>query len=225
MTRVIDDTREVARASSERGDLVLRQRYDGSLELRANGVFVMDTVETSTEHALAARALELHPSPATVLIGGLGLGYTLAGVLEDNRVEQAMVVEIEAALVRWMLEGTAPGAELLADPRVTVTIGDIADVLRDSRASTYDLVLLDVDNGPGYLVHDANADLYERPMLEQAMRATRKGGIVAVWSASQAPELKARMELVFGYPYTEEVGYDVNLQGRVETYWLYSGQA
>jgi spermidine synthase len=221
--RVEESTREIARATSERGELVLRERYDGSVELRANGVFVMDTVETSTERALATRALELHARPAAVLVGGLGLGYTLGAVLEDVRVEQVTVVEIEEALVGWMREGTVPGGDLLADPRVTVSVGDVAQWLRDSAGSTYDLVLLDVDNGPGYLVHDANAGLYRAPALEQAMRATRPGGTVVVWSAAVAADLEATMARVFGRWRSEAVAYDVDLQGRAETYWLYVG--
>ncbi|SFB79294.1 hypothetical protein SAMN04487968_101539 [Nocardioides terrae] len=218
-----EETIEVARDSSERGELVLRRRPDGTLELRANGVFVMDTVETSTERALAARALQLHDRPTTVLVGGLGLGYTLAAVLEDDRVERVTVVEIEPALVGWMRDGTVPGGALLADRRVTATVGDVASVLRDGPGSAHDLVLLDVDNGPGYLVHDANADLYEAPALEDARRATRPGGTVVVWSAAEAPELERTMARVFGRRRTEAVAYDVDLQGRAETYWLYVG--
>jgi spermidine synthase len=216
---------EVARATSERGELVLRRRTDGALELRANGVFVMDTVETSTERALATRALALHAGPATVLIGGLGLGFTLAAVLEDERIDRVTVAEIEPALVGWMYAGTVPGAQMLADPRVTVAVGDVAAVLRDSQPSAYDLVLLDVDNGPGYLVHDANAGLYRAPALEQAKRATRPGGTVVLWSAAEAPELETTMEAVFGRWRSEAVPYEVDLQGRAETYWLYAGHA
>ena len=111
------------RAESERGELVLRARTedDGvtTLELRANGVFVMDTRETSSERALARQALARHPAPESVLVGGLGLGFTLAEVLDDARVRRVVVAEIEPALVGWMRDGTVPhGPALLADPRV-----------------------------------------------------------------------------------------------------------
>jgi spermidine synthase len=208
------------------GELVLRRRDDGSLELRANGVFVMDTVETSTERALATRALELHHSPASVLIGGLGLGFTLAAVLADTRVRHLTTVEIEPALVGWLRDGTVPhGPGLLADPRVDVMVADVAVALREAPPSAYDLVLLDVDNGPGYLVHDANAGLYRAPALAEARRATRPGGMVVVWSAAESPELEATMAEVFGRWRTEAVAYAVDLQGRAETYWLYVGHA
>ncbi len=156
---------EVARAESERGDLVLRERRaDGAppvLELRANGVFVMDTVEISTERALATAALELVDDPAAVVVGGLGLGYTMHEVLADHRVQKCAVVEIEEALVDWMRTGVVShGPHLLADERVTIVVADIAVALAEAGPASYDLVLLDVDNGPGYLVHDANAALY-----------------------------------------------------------------
>jgi len=215
---------EVARSDSDRGELVLRRREDGSLELRANGVFVMDTVETSTERALAVRALELHPNPGHVLIGGLGLGFTLEATLADPRVTTVTVVEIEPSLVGWLRDGTVGhGPALLAEPRVEVVVADVARALEEAPPSAYDLVLLDVDNGPGYLVHDANADLYRAPALEEAKRAVRPGGMVVVWSAAEAPELEETMGGVFGRWRTEAVAYDVDLQGRAETYWLYVG--
>lgn len=215
---------EVARSESERGELVLRRRDDGSLELRANGVFVMDTVETSTERELAARALALHGNAGSVLIGGLGLGFTLEATLADPLVSDVTVVEIEPALVAWLRSGVVPhGPALLADPRVAIAVADVAQALREAAPSAYDLVLLDVDNGPGYLVHDANADLYRAPALEEARRATRPGGMVVVWSAAEAPDLEETMAGVFGRWRTEAVSYDVDLQGRVESYWLYVG--
>ena len=150
---------------SERGELVLRQRTepDGSttLELRANGVFVMDTRETSSERALAREALARHETPGTVLVGGLGLGFTLAEVLADPRVRRVVVAEIEPALVGWLRDGTVPhGPALLSDPRVEVRGRRRGAACLAAAHAAYDLVLLDVDNGPGYLVHDTNAALY-----------------------------------------------------------------
>lgn len=206
------------------GNLVLRRRDDGTLELRANGVFVMDTAETATERELAARALGLHPAPRRVLVGGLGLGFTLAAVLDDARVRRCDVIEIEPALVDWLRAGVVPhGSTLLADPRAVVTIGDVADALREAEPATYDVVLLDVDNGPGYLVHDSNRDLYEAAALDHARRATRPGGMVVVWSAAEAPELGEAMRAVFGQRRVEAISYAVDLQGRDEAYWLYVG--
>jgi spermidine synthase len=215
---------EIARAESERGELVLRERrHEGAaaaLELRVNGVFVMDTVETSTERALASAALEVVDDPRAVVVGGLGLGYTMHEVLADSRVEKCAVVEIEQTLVDWMRDGTVPhGPSLLADERVVVVVADIAVALAEARPASYDLVLLDVDNGPGYLVHEANEALYTAPVLAAGRAALRPGGALVVWSADASPELEAALREVFGN--VEARPHEVLLQDREEKYWLY----
>ncbi|MEZ5098040.1 MAG: hypothetical protein R2731_19345 [Nocardioides sp.] len=217
---------ELARAESERGELVLRRRADDDgrsvLELRANGLFVMDTRETSTEVALARAALERVAAPRQVLVGGLGLGFTARAVLADGRVEGCTVVEIEPALAAWLSDGLVPGGpETLADPRVTLIVADVAAVLSWTAPATYDLVLLDVDNGPGHLVHDSNAALYDEPLLAQVYRVLRPGGALAVWSADRSPDLEARLAATFDG--AAAAALPVDLQGRSEHYWMLAG--
>jgi spermidine synthase len=220
---------ELARAESERGELVLRERrpVDGgptSLELRANGVFVMDSVEVSTERAMAQVALTLVEEPRAVVLGGLGLGFTMHELLADSRVEKCAVVEIEPALVDWMRSGLVPmGPALLADERVSVVEADVVAALAEAREESYDLVLLDVDNGPGHLVHAANAALYEAPALADARRVLRPGGALVVWSASESAELEQSLRSAFGN--VEAQSHAVRLQERDEHYWLYVARA
>lgn len=214
---------EVARAESARGELVLRRRGEeraaDTLELRVNGIFVMDTRETTSEIELAALALELVADPQDVVVGGLGLGFTAQRVLADPRVEKVTVVEIEEALIGWMRDGTVPhGPALLADKRLHVVNADISTAIEEA-TSTYDLVLLDVDNGPGYLVHETNAGIYEDHVLSLTRRILNPGGVLAIWSANPAPGLMAAMELVFGR--CTEHRYEVLLQERPEEYLLY----
>ena len=217
---------EVARTTSPRGELLLRRRYDGArevLELRANGVFVMDTAETSSEEALAREAVAVVEHPGHVLVGGLGLGFTLATVLADPRVERCTVVEIEPALVGWLRDGSVPhGPALLTDPRVEVRVADVAAELRGADSATYDLILLDVDNGPGYLVHDANEPLYAAPFLSSIRRVLRPTGALVIWSAAREPALLDA--LAHAYDRADELACPVVLQGRREHYWLYAGR-
>jgi len=218
-----ESTAEIARAETERGELVLRRRRSGTaadvLELRVNGVFVMDTLETTSEIELAAQALDLVDEPSAVLIGGLGLGFTLQRVLADARVERAVVVEIEEPLIEWMRDGTVPhGPAILADERASVVNADIAMAIAEARSS-YDLVLLDVDNGPGYLVHEGNEQVYQAEFLSRCRDLLSPGGVLVVWSASAAPDLLAAMREVFGD--AEEQAHDVLLQDRPEEYFLY----
>lgn len=216
---------EVARATSSRGEVVLRERHEGEgsppvLELRVNGVYAMDTHHTLSEQRLAAVALAEVASPRDVLVGGLGLGFTARAVLDDGRVERLVVVEVEECLVRWLRDGTVPhGPSYLGDERLRVLTADIAQVVDEAEPASYDLVLLDVDNGPDHLVHTANAAIYGTGFLTAVAAVLRPGGAVAVWSASAAPRLAEHLTDVFGSATT--IATDVRLQQRVERYWLY----
>jgi len=219
---------EVARAESERGEVVLRERRDPDvgagasavLELRVNGAFVMDTVETSSEKGLATLALEHVDHPRNVVVGGLGLGFTMHEVLADHRVEKLVVVEVEEALVQWMRDGTVPhGPSYLADERVAIVTADIQIAMAEAAPTAYDLILLDVDNGPGYIVHEENESIYRGEFLMQARDCLRRGGALVIWSAAESADLRREMNEAFGNEVA--LSYDVTLQGRDEKYWLY----
>ncbi|HSV41559.1 MAG TPA: hypothetical protein VLI04_22535 [Nocardioidaceae bacterium] len=210
---------EVARATSERGDVVLR-REGPVFELRVNGLFVMDTAESGSEIELARAALRLVDRPEAVLVGGLGLGFTAHEVLADVRVQRLVVVEIEEALIEWLRDGTVPhGPSYLADERVTVTNADIRVAVAETPPGTFDLVLLDVDNGPGYLVYDENRAIYEQPFLEDVREVIVPGGALVIWSAAESTALQKDMAAVFGS--CEAIPHPVQLQTRDELYWLY----
>jgi spermidine synthase len=210
----------VARAVSGRGELVLRRRHDGSLELRVNGVFVMDDEEVSSERRLAEASLAATAEPRRVLVGGLGLGCTLAAVLEDPRVEHVTVVELEPALVEWLRADVVPGgAQLLAEPRVDVLVDDVAAVVADAGVAAYDVVLLDVDNGPDYLVHDGNVDLYREPFLRRCAATLSSRGVLVVWSMNESAALVHALRAVFPRVWTERCR--VRLGERGTAYWLH----
>lgn len=208
----------LARADGVLGEVALRRRPGPVYELIVNGVFLMDTTETSTEQLLGELVLAHRPTPRRVLVAGLGLGCTLAALVADPRPEHVDVVEIEPLLVQWLRAGLVPAAgRALADPRVRVRVADVRDALQD--AGPYDAIVLDVDNGPGFLVHDRNAGVYSEPVLAATGRALAPGGLLLVWSADPAPELAATLDGAVG-PVEHLVRW-ITREGRKLDYHIY----
>jgi len=218
-SRMTDDQlEELGRATGAHGEVALRRRTspDGTVvtELVVDGVFAMDDVDTSTERALATEALRRCTGDGLrVLVGGLGLGCTAAAVLADARVAAVDVVELQPALGGWAAEGLLPGLPELPADRLRLTTADVADVLAGS-PGRWDAVLLDVDNGPAFLVHQANAGLYEETGLITALAALRSGGVLAIWSADPAPELADRLSALPGSTDVEHLVLPVERDGR-----------
>ena len=174
------------RRTGENGELVLRG--DGRhFEIISNGVFLMDTRAGESERLLVRAALERAGQSATVLIGGLGVGFSLAEALRSPRTRAVTVVEREPAVIAWhatYLRDHSGGA--LDDARVRVERADLLAWLRTT-AEVYDVVCLDVDNGPEWTVTEANAVLYGLAGLDLLAARLRPGGVLAVWSAGAAP--------------------------------------
>jgi len=213
-------TETIAQASTERGEIMLRRRQDGALELRVNGVFVMDDRETSSEELLASAALATVRRPDRVLVGGLGLGYTVRALLSDPRLRSVIVAEIEPDLVSWMRAGLVPS--VLDDPRVSVVVADVRSVMEAQTDASLDGILLDVDNGPDFLVYNENSAIYSSSFLALCRAKLGAGGVLTVWSASVSTALESAVTSVFGACDVKPV--PVNLQGRAETYYVYQGR-
>lgn len=225
-----DETRRVvvARAHDAGTEVVLAQRGTVT-ELIVDGVFAMDTVDTATEHALARLALDewrsaMHGTDgsdgARVLVGGLGLGFTVRALLDDARVAHVHVVELHPSVVAWARAGLLPQpSSLLADPRLTLSVGDVLEVLPRLPEGCVDAVLLDVDNGPGFLIHPANEAVYGADFLATVLRLLAAGGVLAVWSADRAPALADAM--VAAGATCREVTLPVRRDGRELEYALY----
>ncbi len=181
-----EEPRVLERVTTPRGELVLRQVGD-ALEVISNGVFLMDTRDGRSERALVREAVATHPAPRRLLIGGLGVGFSLLEALLHPGVVQVDVVEIEQVLVDWHpvhLRDRTGAA--LADPRVRVVVADVREHLA-ARPQCYDAVCLDVDNGPDWTVTAANAGLYGADGVAECVGALAPGGVLAVWSAAPAP--------------------------------------
>lgn len=184
---------EVERVAGVNGELVLRRR-DGHHEIVANGVFLMDTRDGRSERLLVTAAAARMPARGRMLLGGLGVGFSLAAALAEPRVREAHVVEVEPAVVRWNRGPLAARhGDALADPRVTVHVADVAAVLAGAADAAFDAVCLDVDNGPDWVVVPGNARLYAPPGIAAATRVLAPGGVLAVWSAGGVDELAGHL--------------------------------
>jgi spermidine synthase len=180
--RVLVDVAEVPGGG---GELRLIQRgSEFSIMLGANEL--MNSRLSGSEEALAAMACERISATAKprLLIGGLGMGFTLRAALNALGVEARIeVAELVPAVIRWARGPMAPlFGSSLEDPRVSILEGDVGDLIASAR-DQYDAILLDVDNGPDGLTRAANDRLYDRHGLGRAWSALRPCGVLAIWSS------------------------------------------
>ena len=185
-----------ARVPGDGEEMRLLQRGT-EFSIRVGGYELMNNRLYGSEDALAALTCErLGPRRnARLLIGGLGMGYTLARVLRSVEASAEVVVaELVPEVVEWNRGPLAHVAgNPLADPRVKVHEGDVASLIRKSRAE-WDAIALDVDNGPVALTAKNNDWLYTLPALRAAHAALRPKGILAVWSAGGDPSFTHRLK-------------------------------
>lgn len=204
------------------GELRLKQRgSEFSIMLGANEL--MNSRLSGSEEALATLVCErLGARPAQrVLIGGLGMGFTLRAALAAWAADaQIVVAELVPSVVAWARGPMAPvfGA-CLDDPRATIIVEDVAGIIEAARAE-YDAILLDVDNGPEGLTVEANDRLYDEAGLGRAWVALRPGGILAVWS--QGPDRSFTQRLRRAGFAVEEVSVRANRgrSGARHVIWL-----
>lgn len=181
-------------------ELRLLQRND-EFSIRISGTpgELMNTRLHGSEDALAelaCRRVADRPQ-ARVLVGGLGMGFTLAAALKALGADAEVVVaELVPGVVEWNRGplGTAAGNPL-ADPRTRVSIGDVGELLRREPGG-FDAIMLDVDNGPEGLTRRENDWLYSPEGLATAQQVLRPDGVLAVWSAGQDPAFTERLRRV-----------------------------
>ncbi|AJZ82736.1 spermidine synthase [Streptomyces sp. AgN23] len=222
--RPADDDRPVTvdRREGPYGEVVLRRRGGGGpsgdavFEIIANGCFLMDTSDGRSERLLIRAALGAlpadRPSPA-LLIGGLGVGFSLVEAVAEPRWGRIAVVEREAAVIDWHREGplAAVTAGALADPRAEIVHADLVAWLRPGPQTpqapqSYDALCLDIDNGPDWTVTEDNYGLYSPAGLAACAARLAPGGVLAVWSARPSPAFEESLRNAgFTQVRTEEV--------------------
>jgi spermidine synthase len=184
--RPVKPTEKLGEAVAPDGTVLMLLHHDGAYSIRVAGVELMSTRRHLSEDRLAELVCEpLRDTPgARVLIGGLGLGFTLRAALQALRPDaRVLVAELVDEVIAWNRNPEWPLAgDALADPRVALRHADVADVLRAERGRL-DAVMLDVDNGAQAMTTAGNAGLYGRAGIRLAADALRRGGRLAYWSA------------------------------------------
>ena len=204
------------------GELRLKQR-GGEFSIMLGTTELMNSRLSGSEEALSRLSIERiagHARPH-MLIGGLGMGFTLRAALALLPMDATVTVgELVPSVVDW---ARGPMADVFAgcldDPRVTIRVGDVGQVIR-SGSSAYDAILLDVDNGPEGLTRRANDDLYSVAGLRAALKALRPNGVLSVWSS--APDAGFTRRLRDAGFQVEELAVRASTKGRGarHTIWM-----
>ncbi|MGW3039646.1 spermidine synthase [Kitasatospora sp. NPDC001159] len=183
------------------GEVVLRQR-GRHYEIIANGCFLMDTADGRSERLLIQAALDeldrtggggdgagSGSNGPSVLIGGLGVGFSLAYAAAEPRWGRIAIVERENAIIDWHRNGPlgAFSGGALDDERVAVLHADLLEYLAAADGERYHALCLDIDNGPDWTVTDSNSGLYGADGLAALWHRLQPGGVLAVWSAQPSP--------------------------------------
>lgn len=159
--------------------------------VRVAGRALMSSHVTDSEEALADLAFEEVPDPDSILVGGLGLGFTLRAVLDQmHEYATVTVAELVPHLVRWNREHVGKlNDNPLDDPRCEVIVENVLKTIKSS-PDQFDVILLDVDNGPVALSNEENGRLYSATGVRACYAALRPGGILAVWSAGPSAKFE-----------------------------------
>jgi spermidine synthase len=204
------------------GEVILRKRGT-EFSIRTDTTELMNSRLHGSEDALAELTCNriARKKQHRILIGGLGMGYTLAAALQYSEADSLVtVVELIPAVVRWNREhlGHLAGNPL-DDGRVSVLEEDVAASV-SSKKSTWDAILLDVDNGPDGLTRQANDRIYGMGGLQKAFRALRPGGILSIWSSGADEHFTRRLKQCQFQTETVAVRARKSGKGSRHTIWL-----
>lgn len=219
------------------GDLALRRRTDPAtgldvFEVKLNDEWLMSSMFTVAEVELARIGLaRLRGFGFDVVVGGLGLGYTAATVLEDSRVRELVVVELLDPVIGWHEAGLVPlGPTLTEDSRCRLELGDFFAMARGAGFDTeqpgrsFDAILLDIDHSPSHVLADGSASFYGVEGISALAAHLTHGGVFAMWSNDPPePAFVEVLGQVFTGVESEVVTFPNPLQGRDATATIYSG--
>ena len=183
-------------ARTPNGTVLTLHRRDGAYLIQADGVELMSSRRHLSEDRLAevACARLKDVAGARVLIGGLGLGFTLRSALRELRPDAEVVVaELLAEVIEWNADPRYElSAEAMRDRRVKVVHDDVINVLR-SNPGGFHAMMLDTDNGPGGMLMSENASLYSARGIRETVAALRPTGVIVYWSVADDPKFASAL--------------------------------
>lgn len=226
---------ELDHVETAMGELSLRRRRILSIdtdvvEVKLGEEFLMSSLFTAGERALAQFALAAHPGgDLDVVVGGLGLGYTAVAALKDPRVRSLKVIEALAPVIDWHRRGLVPlGSTLCEDRRSDLVEGDFFAFARGEgplEGASFDIILLDIDHSPAALLSSAHEGFYTPEGLAGVARRLRPGGVFAMWSdAAPDAAFQAALRSAFVQARAEVVEFDNPLQQCLASCTIYLAQ-
>lgn len=229
---------EIDSQGSPLGEISLRRRRmpvfgDRDIyEVKLGDEFLMSSMFVEAEEALATLGLAaLEGDQLSVVVGGLGLGYTAVSALKDERVSELLVVEALDTVVGWHKDELVPlGETLNADPRNRYVLGSFFDLATDpetgfdpnKKGRRFDAILLDIDHSPSEFLNASNARFYSTENLALMAEQLKPGGVFAMWSQKLPEEnFKALLKTVFAHVDTHVVAFFNPFQGGESTNSVY----
>ena len=219
------------------GTLCLRRRElvskPGTLvtEVTLNHEFLMSSYLTQSERCLTDLGLKRvcqrldSNEEISVMVGGLGLGYTAAEALKSELVSRVKIVEFLPEVIGWLKDGLIPLSEtLLSDQRFEVTLGDVYARLGAKPDEVFDLIAIDVDHSPQDVLGEQSGGFYSESGLRQATKHLKKNGVLGVWSYAEDTPLLTAMQKVFVDVEVEKVTVWNDLIDVEQTDWLFFGR-
>jgi spermidine synthase len=192
-------------------------------EVTLNHEFLMSSLYTDSEQALAQVALQMHAGDGLrVLVGGLGLGYTAYEALLSDRVASVEVVELLPQVIDWLDRGLVPlSSELKDQQRLAITQGDVYRRLADPPENPLDVILIDVDHSPDDRLGEQSIPFYTAQGLQAARRHLATDGILAVWSYAESSPFADALRDVFQEVRVQPVTHENRLIDEQHTDWLF----
>ncbi len=192
-------------------------------EITLDHELLMDSYNTVSERALASTAIARHCGrDLSVLVGGLGLGYTANEALQSPCVQRVAVIEYLPEVIGFLRDGLLPlSPKLLADERLAVREGDVYAMLRGPARERWDLVLIDVDHSPEEHLGSTNESFYTASGLACAKLHLAPGGVLAVWSYAENSPFVLALRAAFDHIETVPVKFVNDLVDEAHTDWLF----